>query len=205
VLGPATTHPSKPFSQACEENRNHILSVLAPYLANARSLLEVGSGTGQHAAYFAAKLPSVVWQASDLPENLPGIRLWIAEAELPNLPLPVELDVIGQWPKGLFDAVFSANTAHIMSDSEVAAMFRGIPTALAPGGVFALYGPFNYNGDYTSESNARFDRWLKATDPISGIKDFKTLNALAVEGGLLLLKDHEMPANNHMLVWQRPR
>jgi cyclopropane fatty-acyl-phospholipid synthase-like methyltransferase len=199
----AATAP-KPFSQACEENRLSILAVLRAHLAGARSLLEIGSGTGQHAAFFAAELPSLFWQPSDRPENLPGISLWVAEADLPNLPPPMPLDVLGTWPEGPFDAVFSANTAHIMSEREVKAMFRGVPRLLAPGGLFLLYGPFNYGGRYTSESNARFDAWLKARDPGSGIKDFDLLSTLAEHGGLVQVDDHEMPMNNRTLVWKRP-
>jgi cyclopropane fatty-acyl-phospholipid synthase-like methyltransferase len=192
----------KPFSDACEENKRPIGAVLQTYLSDARTLLEIGSGTGQHAVAFAAAFPRLLWQASDVAENLPGIRLWIAQARLPNLPQPLALDVTGTWPDGRYDAVFSANTAHIMSVPQVEAMFRGVPSLLARGGVFALYGPFNYGGGYTSESNARFDRWLKARDPASGIRDFETLEALAREGGLALVRDHEMPANNRTLVWR---
>jgi cyclopropane fatty-acyl-phospholipid synthase-like methyltransferase len=195
-------HPNKPFSEACEENEAPIRAVLATYLADARTLFEIGSGTGQHAVAFAAAFPWLTWQTSDVADNLPGIRLWIAEAGLPNLPPPLTLDVTGTWPDGRYDAVFSANTAHIMSQPQVEAMLRGVPRALARGGIFALYGPFNYGGDYTSESNARFDRWLKARDPASGIKDFENLDALAREGGLALVRDHEMPVNNRTLVWR---
>ena len=193
----------KPFSPACEENKVPIRSVLAQYLGRVRSLLEIGSGTGQHAVFFAAAFPHLHWQASDVPAYLPGIRAWIEEADLANLPPPIALEVTrGPWPDGRFDAVFSANTAHIMAAAEVAAMLRGLPGVLAPGGVFALYGPFNYGGRYTSESNARFDAWLKANDPRSGIKDFEWLDELAREGGLELIADHEMPVNNRTLVWR---
>jgi len=181
-----------------------IAGILALYLDAADSLLEIGSGTGQHAVYFAARFPHLRWQASDLAAHLPGIRLWLDEAALPNLLPPLPLDVNGAWPATRFDAVFSANSAHIMSDATVAAMFRGVPRVLEAGGVFALYGPFNYGGAYTSESNARFDDWLKARDPQSGIKDFERLDALAQEGGLRLIADHEMPVNNRTLVWRRP-
>lgn len=193
----------KPFSQACEENKIPILGVLRGYLANARTVLEIGSGTGQHAVFFAAAFPHLVWQASDVPGYLPGIRAWIEEAGLPNLSPPFALEVTGgPWPEDRFDAIFSANTAHIMSETEVAAMLRGLPKVLTLGGTFALYGPFNYGGRYTSESNARFDTWLKANDPRSGIKDFEWLDELAREGGLRLLADHEMPVNNRTLVWR---
>jgi len=197
------TNTAKPYSPACDENRAPIRDVLAEYLEVARTLLEIGSGTGQHAVFFAAAFPALSWQPSDLRENLPGIRLWLADARLPNLRPPLTLDVTAAWPTVRYDAIFSANSAHIMSDAEVAAMFRGIPKVLAPRGVFALYGPFNYAGTFTSSSNARFDGWLKAQDPGSGIKDFEHLDALAREGGMVLAGDHEMPANNRTLVWRR--
>lgn len=197
---------AKPYSQACDENKVAIRQVLAQYLADARSLLEIGSGTGQHAVFMAQAFPGLRWQASDVPHHLPGIRAWVDEAALPNLPDPIPLEVTaGPWPQERFDAVFSANTAHIMSAGEAQTMLRGIPRVLAPGGVFALYGPFNYGGRFTSESNARFDRWLKAQDPRSGVKDFELLDRIAREAGLTLDADHEMPVNNRTLVWRLER
>lgn len=197
------TSTNKPYSPACDENRDPIRAVLAEYLGAARSLLEIGSGTGQHAAYLAAAFPHLTWQASDLSENLPGIRLWLDDARLPNLPPPLPLDVTGPWPEGQFHAVFSANSTHIMSEGEVTAMFRGVLGVLVTGGTFALYGPFNYAGAFTSDSNARFDAWLKARDSKSGIKDFEHLDNLAQAQGLVLVGDHEMPVNNRTLVWRR--
>ena len=192
----------KPFSQACEENKIPIRDVLSLYLADVTSLLEIGSGTGQHAVFLARNFPHLTWQTSDLREHLPGIRAWLDEAQLPNLPAPTELDVTLNWPQERYSAVFSANSAHIMSEPEVAAMMRGIPGVLRPGGIFALYGPFNYGGRFTSESNARFELWLKGRDPQSGIKDFELLDILARESGLTLVRDHEMPVNNRLLVWE---
>jgi hypothetical protein len=194
----------KPFAQACEENKGPILAVLTPLLAGARRLLEIGSGTGQHAVHFAACLPHLTWQTSDLAENLSGVRLWLAGAGLPNLPPPLELDVTRPWPPGDYDAAFSANTAHIMGDAEVEALFAGLPGVLTPPGApFALYGPFNYGGRYTSDSNARFDQWLKARDPASGIKDRDALAALAEANAMTLTEDHPMPCNNRILVFRR--
>lgn len=198
------TYADKPFSQACEENKIPIRDVLSGHLAECRTLLEIGSGTGQHAVFFAAAFPHIVWQTSDVRASLPGIRLWLAEARLPNLPPPLALDVADDWPAARFDAVFSANTAHILSADAVAAMMRGVARVLAPGGVFALYGPFNYGGHFTSASNARFELWLKGRDPRSGIKDFEVLDGLARLGGLTLTADHEMPVNNRTLVWRLP-
>jgi cyclopropane fatty-acyl-phospholipid synthase-like methyltransferase len=193
----------KPYSRSCDENRIPIRDLLTGYVSDIDSLLEIGSGTGQHAVFFAAAFPHLTWQTSDVRENLPGIRQWLEDAGLPNLPSPLELDVTDRWPQTGYDAVFSANTAHIMSDEAVAAMFRGVPMVLKPGGLFALYGPFNYGGSFTSESNARFQDWLKARDPGSGIKDFEHLDDLARAGGLVLVRDHEMPVNNRTLVWRR--
>jgi cyclopropane fatty-acyl-phospholipid synthase-like methyltransferase len=197
---------SKPCAESCEQNRAPILEVLRLYLPGRNRLLEIGSGTGQHAAYFAPEFPELIWQTSDLKDNLPGIRAWLQETAGSNLPDPLPLDVTqnADWPETLFDAAFSANTAHIMSDGQVAAMFAGVGRVLADGGCFLLYGPFNYDGRYTSESNESFDGWLKARDPASGIKDRNDLMAIAAAAGLELQADIEMPVNNRILVWVRP-
>ena len=194
---------SKPYSESCDQNKAPILAVIGPLFRQAASVLEVGSGTGQHAVHFAAALPHLTWQTSDVPANLPGIRLWLADADLPNLPEPIVLDVLGDWPSGPFDGVFSANTAHIMGEAEVAAMFLGIGGVLAPGGRFALYGPFRIAGHHTSESNNRFDAWLRARDPRMGVRDLDDLRRWAEAGGLRLVEDVPMPVNNRTLIWER--
>ncbi len=198
-----TITTDKPFAPACEENKDPILTVIAPLFRNCRTLLEIGSGTGQHAVYFAGHLPALRWQTSDRPEHLPGIRLWLAEAGRDNLPDPVALDVVGDWPEGPFDAVFSANTAHILSEPGVAAMFRGVGRVLRPGGRFALYGPFSDGGRHTSESNREFDYWLRLHDPDSGVRDLDWLRPIAAEAGLALEDDRPMPVNNRTLIWRR--
>ena len=185
----------KPFSEACERNRAPILEVLKRAFANSRRVLEIGSGTGQHAAYFAPELPHLIWQASDVAEHLPGIRQWIPD------PAPIELDVDREWPRIQADAVFSANTCHIMSWPQVERMFAGIGR-LRPE-VLALYGPFNYNGRHTSQSNARFDAMLRARDPASGLRDVEKIDALAKRAGFSLAEDNAMPANNRLLVFQK--
>ncbi|MCG6896423.1 MAG: class I SAM-dependent methyltransferase [Thiocapsa sp.] len=197
-------YPSdKPYSQACEENKRPILGVIAPLFRDAHRVLEIGSGTGQHAVFFAASLPHLTWQTSDLASNLPGIRSWLAEAGLPNLPPPLALDVTGIWPDARYDAAFSANTAHIMSEAEVGAMFRGIGRVLVARGHFALYGPFNIGGRPTSESNERFDTALRMRNPEMGLRDRDALVRLGSKSGLALIADHPMPVNNRTLVWQR--
>jgi len=194
---------SKPFAPACERNKEPILAVLKPYFEARRCVLEIGSGTGQHAAFFASALPNTVWQTSDLDENLPGIRMWLDEAALPNLPPPLSIDVTGEWPKQRFDAVFTANSLHIMPWSAVEQFFAGVDTVLERDALLAIYGPFNYHGTYTSQSNREFDGWLKQRSALSAIRDFENVDALARRIGLQLVKDHAMPANNRLIVWGR--
>lgn len=194
----------KPFAQSCEENQAPIVTVLREIFADRRRVLEIGSGTGQHAVYFARHMPHLYWQTSELTENHPGICAWLDEAGLPNVAAPLLLDVERKpWPMIDADAVFTANTAHIISWLQVEALFSGVGAILSSGGVFALYGPFNYGGRFTSESNARFDVWLKARDPLSGVRDFEALDDLAQAAGLILAHDFEMPANNRTLVWHK--
>ena len=172
--------------------------------ADRREVLEIGSGTGQHAVHFAAAMPWLIWQSSDRGDALPGIRLWLDEAALPNTPPPLELDVVaGPWPARRFDAVFSANTLHIMGWPAVLAFFTGVDRVLSETGMLVVYGPFNYRGAYTSDSNRDFDAWLKARDPASAIRDFEAVDALAGDAGLALVDDIAMPANNRCLLWRR--
>jgi hypothetical protein len=194
---------SKPFAPHCERNKDPILAMLQPYFVNCRRVLEIGSGTGQHAVFFAPALPNTVWQTSDLEENLPGIRMWLQEAALPNLPPPLTLDVTGEWPEQRFDAAFTANSLHIMPWAAVEQLFVGIDSVLEREALFAVYGPFNYHGTYTSESNREFDGWLKQRSALSAIRDFEKVDALANRIGLELVNDHAMPANNRLLVWRR--
>jgi SAM-dependent methyltransferase len=193
---------SKPFSEACEQNKIPILNVLRQTFADRRAVLEIGSGTGQHAVYFAAQLPHLQWYASDIAENHPGISAWMADYPGDNLLGPLELDVNqAPWPQLEVDAVFSANTVHIMHWPAVERMFAGVGERLSPGGVFCLYGPFNYHGEYTAESNQRFDQFLRARDPDSGVRDVDDLDTLAEKHGLELRDDFAMPADNRLLCW----
>ncbi len=194
---------SKPFSAASERNREPILTVLREQFAAVRSVLEVGSGTGQHAVHFAQALPHLTWLCSDRAENLPGVRLWLEEAALPNTPVPIELDVTGEWPSTGFDAVFTANTLHIMGWSEVERFFASLPRVLNPAALLTVYGPFNRAGRFTSASNARFDAELKLADPKRGIRDFDAVDRLAQAAGLTLHEEREMPANNGCVTWRR--
>lgn len=194
---------ARPFAPACERNRGPILEVLRTRLDDCRSVLEVGSGTGQHAVHFAAAMPWLSWQCADLPPRLPGIRQWLDEAGLANTPPPLPLDVCGPWPPGPYDAVFSANVLHIVDWGGVEAFFAGVGRVLGGPGVLVVYGPFNEGGAYTSPSNREFDAWLKARDPRSGIRDVEAVQALAEQAGLRAVEDVAMPANNRCLVWRR--
>ena len=192
----------KPFSQSSENNKDHILLVLKDAFRDANSVLEIGSGTGQHAVHFALNLPHLNWQPSDLEINISGIRLWLDEARLSNIREPVLLDV-NNLPRevGEFDGVFTANTLHIMAKSEIENLFQGIGQVLKNHGTLCVYGPFNYGGKYTSASNEQFDGWLFRQNPQSAIRDFEWVNILAENIGLSLVRDHEMPANNRLLQW----
>ncbi len=195
--------PQRPHAPATERNREPILNVLREHFADRRRVLEIGSGTGQHAVHFAKALPQLMWQSSDRAEYLPGIDMWLESARLLNTPPPLLLDVNGDWPTEHYDAVFSANTLHIMSWAEVSQLFNGLRTVLAADAKLAIYGPFNYGGLFTSESNVAFDRAIKAESPDRGIRDFEAVNHLAQSIGLKLVADVAMPANNRCLIWRR--
>lgn len=192
---------SLPYTTSAEQNKLVIFDVIKGHLQG--EVLEIGSGSGQHAVYFASRLPELTWQTSELESNLPGIEAWIADSGLDNMLPPIALDVLGTWPDHLYDCVYSANCFHIMSADAVARCIDGIGACLKPGGVFAVYGPFNYGAAFTSESNARFDQMLKSRDPASGIRDFEWIGELAKNAGLELLEDVVMPVNNRTLIWQK--
>jgi cyclopropane fatty-acyl-phospholipid synthase-like methyltransferase len=195
---------TRQYSAACERNKEPILAVLRDAFEDGGRILEIGSGTGQHAAFFGENLPQLTWQTSDLPHNHASIIDWQQQAGLPNVLAPLTLDTgSDNWPEGPYDGVFSANTCHIMAWQEVQAMFAGIGRILRKGGVLCIYGPFNYSGKFTSMSNAQFDASLRAQAPHMGIRDFEAIDRLAAENGLRLDTDHAMPSNNRLLVWRR--
>ena len=195
---------NKPFAESCEQNKLPILEVLKIEFADKKNILEIGSGTGQHAVFFAEQFPHLTWQTSECQENIPGIQAWINDCAVNNVINPIVLDVNkNQWPNKKYDGIFSANTVHIMSWPEVEKMFAGIGQLLENDGCFCLYGPFNYNHQFTSDSNARFDIWLKEQAPYRGIRDFGDLDDLANNAGLTLKQDYEMPSNNRTLVWTK--
>jgi cyclopropane fatty-acyl-phospholipid synthase-like methyltransferase len=193
-----------PFSEACERNKDPILAVLRGAFAERRQVLEIGSGTGQHAIYFAEHLPHLQWRPTERLANLADLEVRLKVATQPNLCAPEVLDVSQkEWLVPQVDAVFTANTLHIMSWPNVIALFAGLDAVLHADGAFAVYGPFRYDGAYTSESNQRFDQMLKSRDPHSGLRDIEALMALAGEHDMQLVADHDLPAHNRLLVWER--
>ena len=195
-----------PSSPACENNKRPILLILERVFKDCRVVLEIGSGTGQHAVYLAPRLaPDLIWQTSDLAGNHPGIKAWIDAFPSNNVRPPLALDVDNPaWPvTEPVDAVFTANTCHIMGWPSVRNMFARLPEILVEHGLLVIYGPFNYNHQYTSPSNARFDAWLKQQGGHQGIRDIADVNSLAKQAGFTLLEDNAMPAHNRLLVWRK--
>ena len=205
---------SKPFSQACENNKLPILNVIQSVFSNASKVLEVGSGTGQHAVFFAQQMPHLFWQTADMQENHQSIEQWLAEAQLANLGDPLSLDLLNDVDithllamnqrdgAVAIDGIFSANTCHIMNFQAVENLFNMVGKLLKNNNYFCLYGPFKHRGEYTSDSNHQFDQWLQRRDPESGIRDIDDLRDLAKNAGLALQQHHYLPANNEILVWQ---
>ncbi len=198
-----------PFSQSCENNKDPILAVLQRHLAADERrqpfrVLEIAGGTGQHAVHFTTHMPWLHWQSSDVPELVDTLNIRLRAAAQAHLPLALPLDVTQQdWGVDSFDAVFTANSLHIMPASAVAEFFRRLNGVIESGGHLCIYGPFKYEGNFTTPSNAQFDLWLKSRNPLSGVRDFEWVNELATEAGLTLLEDNAMPANNQLLVWKK--
>lgn len=197
------------FSQACENNKPAILSVLKQAFSTTKNVLEIGSGTGQHAIHFAEHLPQLVWQTSDLASNHFSINQRVINSGLNNILEPMTLDLTEDWlftnddNAPFFDGVFTANTLHIVSWPLVQRFFTGVGNNLAKDGNLCIYGPFNYEGKFTSASNQQFDLWLKERDQLSGIRDFEAIVTLANEAELSLITDHTMPANNRLLAFRK--
>ena len=194
----------KPFAAATERNSQPILNVIRHEFGRASNVLEIGSGTGQHAVCFAKALGHLVWQTSELAENRVGINLWLDEAGLPNVKRPIELDTMTAGVSSQsYDAIFSANTAHIMSFAAVVKMFSLVGSALRDNGVFCLYGPFRQNGRFSTQSNADFDVSLHERNAEMGIRDIEALDKLGESGGMLRERLYAMPANNGLAVWKK--
>ncbi|PCI77466.1 MAG: methylase [SAR86 cluster bacterium] len=195
-----------PFSQASENNKQVILEILERHLKDGDQVLELAGGTGQHAVHFAANLPNLHWQSSDIPSNVDNLNLRLARAKRANLPAAIAIDVNNSpWTSDRPTAIFSANSLHIMSADSVENFFKGIGKILQADGTLIVYGPFKYAGEFTTPSNEGFDRWLKDRDPVSGIRDFEWVSELAAGANLSIIEDNSMPANNQLLVWKKSK
>ena len=204
----------KPFSQSCENNKHFILDRIKDQFQSGNVVLEIGSRTAQHVTFFATLMPTVRWLPSDIPENMATLSECLDGDTHENISPPVTLDVTQTpWPVSAVDAsvsgsgvdgVFTANTLHIMPWSAVECFFDGVGRVLRPGGKLCVYGPFKYNGQFTTPSNEAFDASLKLQYSGSGVRDFEKIDELAKAQNLQLVNDHDMPANNQMLVWQMP-
>jgi SAM-dependent methyltransferase len=194
----------KPYSEASARNSEAILGAIREEFRGLESILEIGSGTGQHAVCFGQALAHLVWQTSDVPANHGGIRAWLADAALPNVLEPLTLDVLdAELPDASYDGVFSANTAHIMSPAAVERMFALVAAVLRDNGVFVLYGPFRQGRQFNTSSNADFHHSLQRRDPDMGIRHLEELDGLAQRGGLRRNRLYAMPANNSLAVWTK--
>lgn len=193
-----------PFSQSCENNKLPILEVLQRHLPGKSSALEIAGGTGQHAVFFAGSFPHLQWLSSDVPEAVATLNIRIALARLPNLPEAIALDANdAEWNCAVVDAIFSANSLHIMPATSVEKFFAGVGRKLRERGLLLVYGPFKYHGEFITPSNAQFDLWLKVRNAFSGVRDFEWVNKLARDNRMELLEDNVMPANNQLLVWRK--
>ncbi len=191
-----------PSSPAAERNKQPIAEVLRRRLSPSARVLEIGAGIGQHAVHFAHNLPSVHWQASEVPDHLPLLAARIAQ-EAPGLPEPIELDVMGDWPDETFDAVFTANTLHIMPWAHTPILIERAASRLVEGGELILYGPFHDNGAHTADSNMKFDRMLRSRDSDMRVRDAVEITEVARVHGLVPMADIAMPANNRILVFEK--
>lgn len=194
---------TKPFSQACENNKQPILNKIQPLLTQYTNILEIGSGTGQHAIHFSQAMPHLNWQTSDLPINHAGINQWINESDVPNVKKPIVIDLYQPWPITNVEVIYTANTLHIINFELVGLFFKAVNKHLLSNGILCIYGPFKYNGQFTSPSNADFDLWLKERDLGSGIRNIEDILTLATKASLNLINDYEMPANNRLLIFKK--
>ena len=193
-----------PFSASCERNKEPILDVLRSRFAGCAQALEIGSGTGQHAVHFARALPHLTWYPTEQLAYLADLTERVRLEGPHNVRAPTLLDVRqAVWPRRSVDAVFTANTLHIMSWPAVTSAFNGIGGVLAPGGALCVYGPFRYAGRYTSDSNREFDQMLQERDLLSGLRDIHAITPLAEQYGMRLVADHDLPANNRLLVFTK--
>lgn len=189
------------WSSACERNKDPILAYLRQWLKSGDHVLEIGSGSAQHAQYFTQAISGLTWQCSECPEALADLAACL-DGRLSEVLLPaLSLDVNAAWPEELYQAVFTANTLHIMDWPSVLSFLAAAPDRLEVGGHLIVYGPFKYADRYTSASNLEFDQWLRQRDEHSGIRDLQEISRILLNKGMVQLDDVDMPVNNQLLRW----
>lgn len=194
----------KQYTAAFERNREPITDALREALGESRRVLEIGSGSGQHAAWFASAFPRITWCPTDLPAMLPSIEAWRADHAGDNIEPARALDVFSSdWSAIAFDAVVTINTLHIVSFEGVRSILAGAAAGLPPGGLLFVYGPFRFDGRPLEASNSNFDAWLRERDPESGLRRFEDVDHVAAGHGLRFECDRPLPANNHALWWRK--
>ena len=192
------------YSKAAENNRAPIAHVMGKHLPPDASVLEIGSGAGQHALHMSHTFPGITWLPSEREAVVPILRANLALCGSKNIQPPLVLDLADfAWSGDQVDTVYAANVMHIVSESLGERLVQLAADALEPSGLLMLYGPYKYNGQFTTKSNATFDQWLKDRDPASGVRDFEAVVATAQCTGLTLAHDYAMPANNQMLIFER--
>ena len=195
----------KYHAESTIRNRTPILEILKKEIEGSKKLLEIGSGTGQHAVYFSKKLPQILWQTSDRSMNHESIIYWIKRYNLKNLlpPLDIEIGLNEKNINDIFDCVFSSNTSHIMSLENVKKLFALVGKILNKNGKFFLYGPFKINLEFTTKSNEDFHEKLKAENKLMGLRDIEELDNFATENNMQNHALYEMPANNYLSIWKK--
>ncbi len=191
------------FSNAADNNKQFIADQLQRLISPGARVLEIGSGSGQHAVHCVSQLEDVSWQPADKEPYFEALEQNLGGISLSGLEKPIYLDIAQFDLKGRFEAVFCANVMHIMSADLIPDMMAGVSGLLDSGGLFILYGPYKYAGTFTTESNEKFDRWLKSRDPLSGIRDIDVVRAKAKAQHLEWVDDISMPANNQLLVFRK--
>lgn len=195
----------RPYAPSCDRNKEPILEVLQAVLpTTSRNLLEIGAGTGQHAVFLAPNFPHLQWLVSDRVEHHDGITMWLETSEAGNIVGPIALEIgCDDWPDQPIDLVFTANTLHIMPWEIGLRLFAELGTNLKSDTRVIFYGPFNREGEFTSEGNRTLDAFIKQANPLSGIRDFEQVIAAMAKEGFTLLNEHAMPSNNLILEFSK--
>jgi len=206
------THDNRIYAPAAARNRDAIYDCLKNRLPTTGSVLEIASGSGEHAAHLCPLFPEIMWQATNFePQHLKSSIAWQEHCNLTNFPPVLELDACAStwpvdapdYPHAPFDAIFNANMIHISPWSVCEGLFKGAARVLKPGGTIYLYGPFKIDGEHTALSNVKFEQWLKDMDLSFGVRDLEDVKDVAALNDFSHLESCTMPANNFIQVFRK--